>query len=298
MRTALLGTLAVVACACVADPGAHRSDVVANEGRHESAPEGDERPELAFLADVSHAGNFVAPDQGTFRVFELYEDQRIEVAVALQDGDVERVWNLSDVIGVGVDEIESIHRVHEDVLDIWVYEDDGGWAVYHVELDSRAHALSLFRDVYADYVEPDGDTQPLAIEKYAVKPSDEARYGALPRLRDLHVINFDHPTLGHARILELTEGDPARELARVLVGLRIGQMDMNIYDTGGVVRDVGAAFEIEPGYFDMQTLPRCEIGSADCDVTWDAIGIGFELSDDGRQLDNPVITVDLKYGVG
>jgi hypothetical protein len=245
--------------------------------------------ELTNLANTYYAGAFQSAAGDTFRVFELYEDHRIEVAIALQAGDHSAVWNLTEAIGAGVDEIDSIHQPNDSELNVWVYEESGLWAKYIIELSDVDGVLSMERYAYSAWFEPGTEGKAQHEEAYALKSVVDARYASLPLVKNITAVNFDHPTLGWARIFELdAEGN-----SQVVIHLSVGDDEL-VYDTDAVVREVTASYELEPGYFDMQTIPVCDADKCG----WDAIGIDFKLSDDGKKLASPIIEVELKHGVG
>lgn len=272
----------------------HEPDAYGDYDKYSVRPAGDAAPGLAFLGSVAHAGNFESRSGDTVRVFELYEDGRIEVAIAIQADHRSTVYNLTDRIGIGIDEIESITQPSADELDLWIYEEGAEWAMYKVELGDRRGQLEVERWVYGDYVDPESPGAPKSKTALAIHASSDARYSALPRLTKLSVINFEAPTLGSARIFQLdTDGN-----SQIVVSLRIGNDPERVYDTKAVVKDVLASAEIEPGYFDILTDPLCPPPGGGCGTPFDTIAIDFELSPDGRSLASDTIVVHLKYGVG
>ncbi len=281
--------LGVFACKG-SEPEQQTDNVEEQSGRSKLDPAGEENPSFAFLSNVTHAGNYEAADGAELRVFELYEDGRIEVAIATYGADVDYVWNLGEAIGVGVESIDSVVQSSPGQLAVWVAE-EGGSSVYRLDLDGLT--LSMSRELFADYVQPDTQDQPVSVQTYSLQPDDDERYTALPRFRDSTIVDFAYPTVGSATIFELATGDNAE----VFIGINMGAGGL-IYATGAIVKDVGAAFELEPGYFDMQIDPVCAFDDNSCTRAFDAIGIGFELTSDGRRLTTDTIELDLKQGVG
>jgi hypothetical protein len=246
--------------------------------------------ELAFLSQVVPAGSFEVEGGATYRVFELYEQDRLEIAVALH-GDEDHVWNLGDAFDVGIDEIEEVERI-EGGLSLRVYEAGGAWAIYTVETDGARGALTVERAEYAEY----DDAEPRARETLEIESSAIRRYAALPSLERVSMIRFESEAPdGYAHVFELDED----EGTRIVVGLRVGYDDPErIYDTKAVVKSFDVGYEIEPGYVDLAVEPVCPPPGEGCGIPFYGLAVDFDLTPDGKRLANEKVLIRLKAGVG